>query len=179
MNHFKHKGAEAALVKFASTAFKTVTPASPAMPKPAHTTGTKMPTLPKPPKGPAVVSDNKPMPSDGSADKQDVSKPDAIAVAEAINGGPVQNAHTASQNNAQSSGIKAAMFNFGMLPQSKPLEGEIRPDNGVSYQNMVRHLGEDRSAIIEQMFRSVSTQKGTGSLDPDDDDQNVGGWPEA
>jgi hypothetical protein len=166
MNVFEHHGSLAAIEKFGG--YKPVAPKAPATPKPAHTTGTKLPTLPKAPVGPAGELPKPPgMPGapDTSTGK-DTARPDALMAAELV-GGPVQNAHAIAQTVAQNQGIKAAMFRFGLLPDPKPLEGEIRPDNGQTFAAVSRNEGYDRMSLIDQSFRSVSDNNAANSQTDD------------
>lgn len=160
-NYIQH-GCAAVIEKYAAGTFKTVAPAAPKVLKPAHNGGTKMPSLPKPAPGPAAKLESSK--SDSSSSVK--AKPDAMAAAENT-GGPVQNAHAAA---AQAAGIKAAMFNFGLLPEKKAAPGEIRPDNGRTMASITRNEGRDRMDLISQTFRSVETQKSLGSLNAGNED---------
>lgn len=62
---------------------------------------------------------------------------------------------------------KAADFNMKLLPEEKPVEGEIRPDNGRTFAAVARTEGYDRMNLINQSFRSVDSNN-TASGQTDD-----------
>lgn len=145
-------GQQDAHAKYAS-AYKPVVPTAPKIIKSNQTAGaSKVPTLPKPPASPAAKAPKKPgMPAEPKS-SQEPSKPDAMAAAEAV-GGTVQNAHA----NA-SAGMKAAAYQYGVVPDVKPSPGEIRPDNGKTLAEVTRYQGRDRMGAINQTFHAVDAR---------------------